>query len=444
MKRSFSSIRVIALGYAAVVALGTILLLLPVSSATRMSAGVPNALFTAVSASCVTGLVVCNTATAWSPFGQAVILVLIQIGGLGFMTIATGFSMMLRRRLGLRERQIMQESINVDNIGKIASLTKMILRGTALFEGGGTLLLALRFVPRFGWKHGLWLSVFHSISAFCNAGFDLLGAQSPYCSFVDYADDALVTLTLCVLITVGGLGFIVWEDLMRHRLRFSRYSLHSKLVLTVSAVLTFGGALLFLLVERHATNADVGAKQALLASLFDAVTARTAGFNTVDTASLSSAGKFLTMLLMYVGGSPGSTTGGIKTTTVAVIAISTFNGIRRRESKGVFGRRLETDALSKAISVAFTNLTLALAGMLFIFALQPELHFSDVVFEVLSAIGTVGMSTGITRALHPAARLIIVYLMFCGRVGSVSFALALLEKRARPAIMNPREKITLG
>ena len=444
MKRTFSSIRVIALGYAAIVLLGTVLLALPFSSVRQGSAGIPDALFTAISASCVTGLVVQNTATAWTPFGQAVILVLIQTGGLGFMTIATGFSMLLRRRLGLRERQIMQESINVDNIGKIASLTKMILRGTALCEGCGAVLLALRFVPRYGWKYGIWFSVFHSISAFCNAGFDLLGAQTPYCSFVRYADDALVMLTLCVLIVVGGLGFIVWEDLMRHRLRFSRYSLHTKLVLTVSAFLTFGGALLFLLFERNATNADVGMKQALLASLFDAVTPRTAGFNSVDTASLSNAGKFLTILLMYVGGSPGSTAGGIKTTTVAVIAISTFNGIRRRESKGVFGRRLETDALSKAISVAFTNLTLALVGMLVIFALQPALHFSDVVFEVMSAIGTVGMSTGITRDLLPASRLIIAFLMFCGRVGSVSFALALLEKRARPAVMNPREKITLG
>lgn len=444
MKRTFSSIRVIALGYAAVVLIGTALLALPVASVQQGSAGIPDALFTAVSASCVTGLVVRNTATDWTAFGQTVILVLIQIGGLGFMTIATGFSMLLRRRLGLRERQIMQESINVDNIGKIASLTKMILRGTALCEGVGALLLALRFVPRFGLRHGLWLSVFHSISAFCNAGFDLLGSQTPYCSFVDYADDALVTLTLCALIIVGGLGFIVWEDLMRHRLRFARYSLHTKLVLSVSALLTFGCALLFLLFERNATNGDAGMKQALLASLFDSVTARTAGFNTVDTASLSNAGKFLTILLMYVGGSPGSTAGGIKTTTVAVIAISTFNGIRRREFKGIFGRRFESDALSKAISVAFTNLALAMLGVLAIFALQPALHFSDVVFEVMSAIGTVGMSTGVTRDLLPASRLIIVFLMFCGRVGSVSFALALLEKRASPAIMNPREKITLG
>lgn len=443
-KQTFSSIRVIALGFAAVVLLGTVLLALPVASRGPGSVGIPDALFTAVSASCVTGLVVRNTVTAWTPFGQAVILLLIQTGGLGFMTIATGFSMLLRRRLGLRERQIMQESINVDNIGKIASLTSMILRGTALFEGGGAVLLALRFVPRFGWARGLWYAVFHSVSAFCNAGFDLLGAKNPYCSFVDYVDDPLVILTLCVLITVGGLGFIVWEDLKRHRFRFQRYSLHTKLVLTVSAVLTFGGTLLFLLLERGATNAGAGVGQAVLASLFDAVTARTAGFNSVDTAALSSGGKFLTMLLMFVGGSPGSTAGGIKTTTLAVIAISTFNGMRRRESKGVFGRRLEPDALSKAISVSFTNLALALVGILVIFALQPQLGFSDVVFEALSAIGTVGMTTGITRDLTAVSRLLIAFLMFCGRVGSVSFALALLEKRASPAIKHPHEKITIG
>lgn len=444
MKKKISSIRVIALGYMIMILIGTALLMLPISSQNGQIAPFNEAFFTATSASCVTGLIVRDTATQWTFFGQAVIITLIQIGGLGFMTVATWFSMLLKRRMGLQERELMVVSINNDNIGSIKGLTKTIVCGTAIIEGCGALLFATRFIPQFGWAKGIWYSVFHAISAFCNAGFDLMGVQAPYSSLVNYSSDITVNFTVCALITLGGLGFLVWDEIYRKKFRFRYYSLHTKLVLVVSAILTFGGAILFFIFERDFTNADSGVLESILTSLFDSVTARTAGFNTVDTAALSPASKILTVFLMFIGGSPGSTAGGMKTTTLAVIAISTFNGIRRRHSKGIFGRRLEKDAIHQASSVAFTNISLTLLGIMLVCAIQPSFDIADIIFEVASAIGTVGMTTGITRDLAIASRFIIAFLMYCGRVGSVSFALALMEKKAAPPIKNPREKITIG
>ena len=444
MKRKFSQTRIIALGYILIIIVGTLLLMLPAASQSGKSAGFVPAMFTAVSASCVTGLVVLDTATSWTVFGQAIIITLIQIGGLGFMTIATMFSMLLKRRMGLREREIMVESINTQHIGGIMLLTRKIIAGTVLFETCGALLLATRFIPRFGPVKGIWYSVFHSVSAFCNAGFDLMGITEPYASLTGFSDDFVVNFTLCALIIIGGIGFLVWDDIGKKKLRFKYYQLHTKLVLTVTAILLLVPSILFFVFERDFTNAGLGLGHSVLNSIFDSVTARTAGFNTTDTAALSPASKILTIFLMFIGGSPGSTAGGIKTTTLAVIAVSTFNGITRRQSKGVFGRRLEKDAIHKASSVAFTNMSLAIFGIIAICAFQPTLDIGDIIFECVSAIGTVGMSTGITRSLTLAPRLIIAFLMFCGRVGSVSFALALIEKRAAPPIKNPREKITIG
>lgn len=444
MKRKFSQTRLIAMGYITIIIIGTVLLMLPVSSRSGESVGFVSALFTAISSSCVTGLVVLDTATSWSFFGQAVIICLIQIGGLGFMTIATMFSVLLKRKMGLREREIMVESINTEHIGGIKNLTKKIIAGTAIFEGVGALLLATRFIPEFGWAKGIWYSVFHSISAFCNAGFDLMGIKEPYTSLAPFADDAVVMIVISLLVIIGGIGFLVWDDISKKKLKFKRYQLHTKLVLTVTAILLVVPTVLFFVFERNFTNEGVGFGQSLLNSFFDSVTARTAGMNSTDTAALSPASKILTVVLMFIGGSPGSTAGGIKTTTLAVIAISTFNGITRRQSKGVFGRRLEKDAIHKASSVVFTNMSLAIFGIIAILAIQPDFSIGDVLFECVSAIGTVGMTTGITRDLATASRLIIAFLMFCGRVGSVSFALALMEKKAAPPVKNPREKITIG
>lgn len=444
MKRKFSHTRLIAMGYISIIIIGTILLMLPIASKSGESAGFVTALFTAVSTSCVTGLVVVDTATNWTLFGQIVIITLIQIGGLGFMTIATMFSIFLKRKMGLRAREVMVESINTEHIGSIMNLTKKIVAGTAIFEGIGAILLATRFIPEFGWAKGIWYSVFHSVSAFCNAGFDLMGIKEKYTSLVPFADDAVVIITTSFLVIIGGIGFLVWDDVSKKKLKFKYYQLHTKIVLTVTAILLAVPTVLFLIFERDFTNEGLGIGQSILNSIFDSVTARTAGFNSTDTAALAPASKILTVFLMFIGGSPGSTAGGIKTTTLAVIAMSTFNGITHRQSQGIFGRRLEKDAIHKASSVVFTNMSLAIIGIIAILAIQPSLDIGDIIFECVSAIGTVGMTTGITRDLATASRLIIAFLMFCGRVGSVSFALALMEKKAAPPVKNPREKITIG
>lgn len=436
--------QIIALGFFVMIAAGTALLMLPFATASGESASFADAVFTATSASCVTGLVVQDTGTYWSLFGQIVILCLIQIGGLGFMTVATMFSLLMRRRIGLREREMMVTSTSAAHIAGILGLTKEIIIGTMIFEGVGALLLAIRFVPMLGVGTGLYYSVFHAVSGFCNAGFDLLGGISgKYASFVDFSDDTLVNLTLMALIVTGGLGFLVWDDLRKNRFKFRRLCLHSKIVLVVSAVLVFGGAALFMIFERNNLNAGVGVKESILTSLFASVTARTAGFNTVDIASMSAGSKLLTIVLMFIGGSSGSTAGGIKTTTIAAIAIFSYAGIRRKTEAGIFGRRLSDDTLKKANGVLFTNLFLALAATLIICAVQ-DFDIGSILFETFSAIGTVGMSAGITRDLAGLPRLIIVFLMFCGRVGSVSFALALLEKRARPLVLDPVENISIG
>ena len=356
--------QIIALGFFVMIAAGTALLMLPFATASGESASFADAVFTATSASCVTGLVVQDTGTYWSLFGQLVILCLIQIGGLGFMTVATMFSLLMRRRIGLREREMMVTSTSAAHIAGILGLTKEIIIGTMIFEGVGALLLAIRFVPMLGVGTGLYYSVFHAVSGFCNAGFDLLGGISgKYASFVDFSDDTLVNLTLMALIVTGGLGFLVWDDLRKNRFKFRRLCLHSKIVLVVSAVLVFGGAALFMIFERNNLNAGVGVKESILTSLFASVTARTAGFNTVDIASMSAGSKLLTIVLMFIGGSSGSTAGGIKTTTIAAIAIFSYAGIRRKTEAGIFGRRLSDDTLKKANGVLFTNLFLALAAL---------------------------------------------------------------------------------
>ena len=419
---------------------GTLLLMLPVSSATGEVTGFIPSLFTATSASCVTGLVMVDTGTHWSFFGQAVVLVLIQIGGLGFMTIATLFSKLVKRRMSMHERGVMAASISSSGIGRITEITGTIGWGTLLFEGVGAALLCIRFIPERGFWEGLWFGIFHSVTAFCNAGFDIIGN---YASLTAYYDDALVCVTIMALITIGGLGFLVWDDIKRNKLNWRRYELQTKLVLVTSAVLTVGGAVIFFFLERNRMNADMPLGEQILVSFFSAVTPRTAGFNSVDTASLSPASKLLTIILMFIGGSPGSTAGGIKTTTAAVIAIFLGSSIRGHRGAYIFGRRLPDDNMKQAGMVMSTNLSLAIGGALIICGVQG-LPLTDVLFEVFSAIGTVGMTTGITRDLNALSACIVAFLMYCGRVGSVSFAMALLEKRAEPPVTYPVEDVTVG
>lgn len=443
MNVKMSHVQIIALGFFLIIMTGTILLMLPVSTKNGQGASFLDAVFTATSASCVTGLVVQDTSTYWSGFGQAVILTMIQIGGLGFMTIATMFFMLLRKRVYLRGRELLTESISVNQVGGIMRLAKKILIGTFLIEGIGALLLMIRFVPLYG-KQGIWMSVFHSVSAFCNGGFDLMGQHTgPYSSLSAFTNDWLVNIVIMALIVIGGVGFVVWDDMLTHKWKLKRYHLHSKIVLFMSTVLIFGGAVLFLIVERNATGAGLSIGDQILAALFDSVTARTAGFNTVDTAALSDAGKLLTIALMFIGGSPGSTAGGVKTTTIMVLMLYSFSYMRKDRGTSVFGRSLEDDALRKASAVFFTNLMLALGVTIAISAIQ-SLPMLDLMFETFSAIGTVGMSTGLTRDLNNVSRVLIIFLMYCGRVGSLSFANALAGKRKTAPVRDAVEKITIG
>ena len=442
-RNKLTHIQVIALGFLLMIAVGTALLMLPVASRSREATPFLTALFTSTSASCVTGLVLVDTGTYWSLFGQLVILTLIQLGGLGIITIATLFFSIADKNIGLRKRAIMAESINTTHIAGLKGLTRRIVIGTLIFEGVGAVLLSIRFVGDFGFMRGVYFGVFHSISAFCNAGFDLLGYVEPYCSFVDYSDDLLVNITLMALITIGGIGFLVWSDLQKNRFRFRRYQLHTKLVLTVSFILTFGGAFLFWMFERNGILAGLGVKEQILDSLFSSVTCRTAGMNTVEISDLSSPSKLLMCFLMYVGGSSGSTAGGVKTTTLAVALIYMFSELRGVRRPVVFGRTLSGEVGKKALCVILFNFLLAFTGTLLITAVQ-DLPVMDTIYETSSAMGTVGITTGVTRDLNAISRLMIIFLMYCGRVGSTSFALALFEKRAEPPVTYPAEDITVG
>ena len=434
---------IIAIGFLLVILTGTLLLMLPFSSRNGQSAGFLTSLFTATSASCVTGLVVADTYQQWSIFGQLIILCMIQVGGLGFMTFGAFFSMLLHRNIGLKERNILQESVNSMQIGGIVKLTRKILFGTMFFEGVGAILLFLRFLPEMGVPRALYNGIFHSISAFCNAGFDLMGRKEAYSSLVSYSDDIIVNVVVMLLIVIGGIGFIVWDDVAHHKLKFKSYLLHTKIVLVATAVLVFGGGFLFWLTERNGLFAGMGVRETVLSALFSSVTARTAGFNTTDTAALSQSGKLLTIVLMFIGGSPGSTAGGIKTTTIVVMLLAVWMNLTRAKGCNIFGRRLPDDAVRKAGIVFTINLLLAISSAIILLALQP-FPMDEVLFEVFSAIGTVGMTTGITRDLCTISRVVIIFLMYLGRVGSLTFALSFTERRKADPLQRPTEKILIG
>ena len=438
-----STTRQIAFGFAMIILAGTLLLSLPIAN--RSGHGDPlSALFTATSATCVTGLVVADTYQNWTIFGQLVILCMIQVGGLGFMTIGAYISVLLKKRIGLKERERLQESVNTLEIAGVVRLVKKIVQGALCIEGLGAVLLAFRFVPRFGAARGIYFAVFHAISAFCNGGFDLMGVDEAYSSLVAFEGDIVVNLVVVTLILVGGIGFIVWDDVARHKWHFRKYLLHSKIVLTTTLVLTAAGTVLFLVTEDQAAFAGMGPLERFLGALFSSVTPRTAGFNSVDTAALSNSGKMLTMLMMFIGGSPGSTAGGVKTTSMIVLLFYAVAMVLNREDINLFGRRLTDEVVKKANAVVVINATLTIIATIVIMALQPILNFEDVLFEVLSAIGTVGMTVGITRDLNIISQVIIIVLMYCGRLGSLSFALVFAQKSASASVRQPQEKIIVG
>lgn len=442
-KLKTSYLRIIAMGFLLMITIGTVLLMLPIASKEGKGISFVDALFTATSASCVTGLVVVDTYSHWTLFGQLVILGLIQIGGLGFVTIGVYLAVILKKKIGLAQREAVKESVSSIHSSGTVRMTKQIIKGTLLIEGTAALLFSFRFIPLLGWREGIYYSIFHAISGFCNAGFDLMGRWEAYSSLCLFQSDVLINGGVMALIVIGGLGFFVWEDILCHKWQFRKYALHTKMVVTITGLLIVGGACLFYLLEQNTVLLGLSEGEKILASLFAAVTPRTAGFNTVDIAAMSPAGKLLTAVLMFIGGSPGSTAGGVKTTTVAVMFLSALAMIRSSHGTNIFGRRLEEEAVRKAATVCFINLFLALTAILLLLAIQP-LDFMDVLLEVFSAIGTVGMSTGVTRQLNTLSKVIIIILMYCGRLGSLSFILVFAQKKKVPPILNPKEKILVG
>ena len=432
----------IALGFLGIIIAGALLLMLPFANRGGRGLSFLDSLFTATSATCVTGLVVADTWTQFNLFGQLILLLLIQVGGLGYMTMMLQASLFLGRKIGLKQRSLMMESVSAERLSDVLALLRYILRGTLAIEGIGAALLALRFIPELGLARGLWYSVFHSVSAFCNAGFDLMGFREPYSSLTHYVFDPLVNLTVTALILLGGLGFLVWRDVWEKGLRFRLYSLHSKLILTASAVLVAGGTALFWWAERDNLLAGMSAGQQALVSLFQAVSPRTAGFNTVDLASLTSGGGLLTIALMFIGAGPGSTGGGVKITTVVVCLLTLFSYIRGRREVGAFNRRLDEEQIHRSAAAVTLYFTLAVGGGFLLLAIQP-FPLQDALFEVFSAMSTVGLSTGITRDLVPFNRVILIIMMYCGRIGSLSMMMALAERQA-PRVKDPVEHITIG
>ncbi len=445
-RRNLNATRIVASSFAAIILLGTVLLNLPQASQSGQSPGILTCLFTATSSTCVTGLVLVDTATQWSVFGQAVILGMIQLGGLGFITIMTLFSFLVRRKIGLSERLIMVSNFNLNNISGVVRLVRFTLKWTFLFELFGALILMTRFIPVYGLGQGIWFSVFHSVSAFCNAGFDLLGKGAPFQSLIPFQDDPVVLCTIMALIVIGGLGFFVWSDLAAHR-RGGRLSTYTRIVLVMTASLVLIGAGEVLAVEFYNpdTLGPMPLWEKVLNAVFQSVTFRTAGFGTLDQGALRDSTLALGNILMLVGGSSGSTAGGIKTGTVAILCLGLWADLKGKSSVVIGGRSISRRQQSNALTLTMSVLILFIAGSMFL-SLLDGLPFMSASFEVASALGTVGLSTGITPSLSVACRVLIIVLMYLGRVGILSFSIAFAarSKRADSKIKYPVTNVMIG
>ena len=438
LKRHLSSAQIIIIGFAGTILLGTLLLMLPMSSAGGTVTSFSDSLFTATSAVCVTGLVVRDTASYWSVFGQFVILILIQIGGLGVVTIAVAAALISGKKIGLMQRSTLKEAISAQKVGGIVKLTGFILKTVFLIELMGAVPLAIVFCKDFGAK-GIWLGAFHSVSAFCNAGFDLMGTVSPFSSLTAYSAQPVVNITVILLIVIGGIGFLVWEDIKINKWHIKKYRMQSKVVLSVTAFLIIAPFTYFYLCE----FGHLAGFERFYTSLFQAVTPRTAGFNTADLTGFSSAGMMIMVFLMLIGGSPGSTAGGMKTTTIAVLVFSSISVFRKKDDVECFNRRIADDAIKTAAAILLMYLILFLAGGFIISGIE-KLPLSVCLFETASAIGTVGLTLGITPFLGNVSRVVLIMLMFFGRVGGLTLIFATVSKTAGNLSKKPQEQITVG
>jgi trk system potassium uptake protein len=436
--------RVLVLGFVAVITLGMLLLLMPAASLDNKSVGLVNALFTATSAVCVTGLVVVDTGTHWTLFGKMVIAILIQVGGIGFMSMATLFAVILGKRITLRERLIIQQAVGQDTLSGVVRFSLYLLTLTLVVQFTGVMLLSFRFIPEYGMLAGLGYAVFHSISAFCNAGFDLIGNGL---SLTPYVNDPLVSLTIGFLIILGGLGFTVILDILSHYKNF-HITLHTRLVLLITGFLLVVGTVVFVVLEWNnpATLGELPFFSKLLAGFFQSLTTRTAGFNTIDTAGLTTASQVWTVVLMFIGGSPASTAGGIKTITFGVMIIMTVSVIQGKEEVEIFKRKIPYDIVNRAITIFVIGIIMLVSATMLLLILENQFPFIAILFEVTSAFGTVGLSTGITPLLSTPGKLLLIVTMFTGRVGTLTIAYALAKRQNQHLnlIHYPRERIIVG
>ena len=429
--RQMRPAQIIVLVFLAVILFGAALLTLPAASKTGQPSGFLTALFTATSATCVTGLIVVDTGVYWSGFGQTVILIMIQIGGLGFMTIASIFFFALRQKIGLKQRMVLSQAFSMDDMSGIVRFVRNVLLGTLLVEGTGAAILCLRFWPEFGFASALRYGVFHSISAFCNAGFDVLGDVEAGGSLCRYVSDPVVNITVMLLIVIGGLGFAVWGDIRRNR-RFSRMTVYTRMVILITLGLIFGGAAAFALLEWNnpGTIGDLTPGSKILASFFQSVTLRTAGFTTIDQNALSDVSKALCDVLMFIGGSSGSTAGGVKTATIGVVVLYALGTARGRSQVIAFRRAVSPRDVSHAVAIVLLVFTLALLGAGFI-SVADGMSLENALYETISALCTVGLTTGITGSLGTASRILIIIYMFFGRVGIMTISVGFMA--ANPA-----------
>ena len=439
LKNRLTSFQIIILGFVSVILMGTIMLMLPVSAREGVVTPFGDALFTAVSAVCVTGLVVVDTASYWSVFGQAVILVLIQIGGLGVITVASLMIMLVGRKIGLMQRQTMQNAISAPQVGGIVKLTRFIIKISFLVEAAGAVLLMPVFVPEYGIK-GVWMSVFHSVSAFCNAGFDLMGDKTgKFSSLTSFSANGYLSFVIAMLIIIGGIGFVTWQDIGTKKTAFKEYKMQTKVILVTTAILIAVPTVIFYFTEF--SGLPIG--QRIYASFFQAVTPRTAGFNTADLTKMTDVGQGIIMVLMLIGGSPGSTAGGMKITTVAILYANAIAIFGNKTSANIFGRRIEDDAVKSASTILFMYVTLAMTAATAI-SLIERLPMETCLFETFSAIATVGLTLGVTPSLSIFSHIILIVLMFFGRVGGLTIIFAAFSNKDKSILKYPTESIIAG
>ncbi len=439
-----STSQIIIFGFMMVILIGALLLMLPISSTSGQKTEFIDALFTSTSATCVTGLIVFDTATHWTMFGQLIILILIQIGGMGVVTIAVAIALFSGRKIGLMQRSTMQEAISAPKVGGIVHLTHFIIKGTLLVELCGAILMMPVFCKDYGFIKGIWYSIFHSISAFCNAGFDLMGVNTPFSSLTGYSSNIPINIVIMLLIIIGGIGFLTWEDIINNKWHINKYRMQSKTILLTSILLIILPAIFFYFNEFSKSEwSNTSETEKVLLSFFQSVTARTAGFNTVDFSLLTSAGITVMIILMLIGGSPGSTAGGMKTTTLAVLFATAISAFRKKNDVNLFGRRIASDTVKNASTILVMYITLFISGSIAISCIE-KLPMLPCLFEASSAIATVGLSMGITPTLGTASQIILIILMFSGRVGGLTLIFAALSVRSINNSRFPQEKITVG